>query len=56
MQEWSFKINYSDYNLNLKHHCKLQPEEFHPKFKYKQVSYDCSHTQKSIDKVKLENN
>ena len=56
MQEWSFKINYFDYNLNLKHHCKFQTEVFHPKFKYKQVRYDCLHTHKSIDKAKLENN
>ena len=56
MQEWSFKINYFDYNLNLKLHCKFQTEVFHPKFKYKQVRYDCSHTHKSIDKAKLENN
>ena len=55
MQEWSFKIKYFDYNLDLKHHSEFQTEAFQPKFKYKQVSYNWSHTHKSIEKVQVEN-
>ena len=51
MQVWSFRINYFDYNLNLKHHSKFQTEAFHPQFKEDMTG----HTHKSVDKVKLEN-